>query len=256
MLRSLLTWAFVVLWSGIVGLPPLVLNLCTLGLLRRRIIAPVARAWARPIFAVAGVELVVRGAEHLRGWHPRVVVCNHTSFADAFVIAAIAPPGMVPLVKREIAWWPIIGQAFWGVGVAFVDRRRSREAWRTMERVGHWLQRGAYSAVLAPEGTRSRDGRVLPFKRGAFVLARAAGVPIVPVVLHGAREVMPRGSLRVRPGRIVVEIHPPRRLPADADPRRAAEALREDYVAWVEAGPSADTDGIGLPTGASSTGAE
>jgi 1-acyl-sn-glycerol-3-phosphate acyltransferase len=237
MVRTALLWGFVVMWSVVVGLPALVVSVVTLGRLRRHLIRPVARAWARPILAVARARVEVRGAEHLAGRAARVVVVNHTSFVDTFVMAALAPDHMVPFVKREFSWTPLLGQVFWALGAVYVDRSHGRRALEVLEGVAGQLRDGRLTAMIAPEGTRSRSGEVQPFKRGAFLLAQRAGAPVVPVVIHGAWRLMTPGSLRIARGRLVVEIHPPREVPPSADAKAYARDLYLQYQTWLRAGP-------------------
>ncbi len=98
---------------------------------------------------------------------------------------------------------PIIGWALWLARFPFIDRASRERAIRTLDKAARLLRTGT-SLVIFPEGTRSPDGRLLPFKKGGFILALQAGVPIVPVSIRGGGEVLPKGSLRLRPGCIEV----------------------------------------------------
>lgn len=226
-------------WTVAVALPAIVLCALTLGLARRAVIRPIARAWALPLIALSGVRLDVRGAEHLRGRAGRVITFNHNSYADAFFIAAIAPPHFVPLVKREFQWVPVLGLGFWAIGCRFVRRGSSKAALRAVTEVAEWLQSQRYSAFVAPEGTRSKTGELGPFKRGAILMAQRSGVPLVPVVIHDARRIMRPGDWRVGRGVIRIDIHPPRYLAPDSDTKAETRRLRDDYLRWIQ--PTSDS---------------
>jgi len=226
-------------WTVCIGVPAVVVSVLTLGMLRRRLIRPVARAWSLPLIWVSGVTLEVRGREHLQARVGRVVTFNHTSYADTFFIAAIAPDCFVPLVKREFRWVPVLGQVFWALGAAWVRRGTSKEALRTVTDVAHWLSDEGYTAFVAPEGTRSKNGELQRFKRGALLMAQKSGVPLVPVVFHGAHGIMRPGDWQVGRGRVVVDIHPPRTIAPGEDVKQATQRLQDDYAQWLAAGPDA-----------------
>ncbi|HUR75649.1 MAG TPA: HAD-IB family hydrolase [Sporichthya sp.] len=160
-------------------------------------------------FALAGVEIaVLDGAEHLWSHRPAVFIFNHQSNIDAVVAMKLVRTGYTGVAKKEAKNIPGFGQLFQIADVAFIDRGNVSDPRAVMAPAVDKLRNGL-SIVLAPEGTRSPTPRLGPFKKGAFHIARQAGVPIVAMVMKGQNEVMWRGSQTVRPGKIEVVVLPP-----------------------------------------------
>jgi 1-acyl-sn-glycerol-3-phosphate acyltransferase len=113
------------------------------------------------------------------------------------------PVQAVYIAKNGVKWMPLVGWASWAGGVIFIDRSNSKKAARSMASATEKVRRGK-SVVIFPEGTRTRDGRVAPFKKGGFRLAMDAGVPIVPIATVGGWEILPKGAHRSNPGNIKV----------------------------------------------------
>ncbi len=158
--------------------------------------------------AVAGVQVKVQGTEHLWSNRPAVFIFNHQSGIDMLVLSKLIREGFTGVAKKELAKTPGFGQAFKWADVAFVERGNTKQAKEALAPAVDKLRNGI-SIVLSPEGTRSATPRLGPFKKGAFHLAMQAGVPIVPIVIRNAGEVMWRTSKTVRPGRVDVVVHPP-----------------------------------------------
>ncbi len=161
------------------------------------------RRWARAINRAAGVEVRVTGAEWLHNQHGAVFIANHVSWFDIFALAAEVPWCSF-VAKSELRRIPLFGFAAECAGIVFLDRDNRKQAFDSYREAAKEVQRGR-AIVVCPEGTRGLDYHLRPFKKGPFVLAIAAQSPIIPTVVHGAREVMPKGSFRVRPG--VVDLH-------------------------------------------------
>src|SRR2546425_4310659 len=162
---------------------------------------PLARFWSRLILKTFRVRS--RAALH-DGLNPRIpciYVANHQSQFDIPALVVAMPTDFRIVAKRELLYIPIFGWALWLAGFIFIDRTDREKAIRRLERTVRIIRRGV-SVVVFAEGTRSPDGRLLPFKKGGFVLALKAGVPIVPVSIRGGRDVLPQGSPRVKPGTI------------------------------------------------------
>jgi len=188
-------------------------------------------AWRRAIthrlagiaVAVLGVRLVVEGLERLPHG-ASVVVANHSSYLDGVVMKAALPPRFSFVIKREAAAMPVAGFLMKRIGSEFVDRHseggRRRDAMRVIRsaEAGHAL-------VFFPEGTFDEVTGLKRFHVGAFAAAVRGGVPVVPVVIHGARRAMPNCALIVRPGRVTIEILEPIVVP-DGD--QAANELRRE----------------------------
>ncbi|MGQ0572686.1 MAG: HAD-IB family hydrolase [Pseudonocardia sp.] len=157
--------------------------------------------------ALAGVRLDVQGAEHL-ATRPAVVVFNHQSQLDVLVLAKLLRGGFTGVAKKEAAAMPGFGLAFRLMDVAFVDRADGVKARKALEPAVARLREGI-SLVIAPEGTRSATPALGPFKKGAFHVAMQAGVPILPVVIRNAGELMWRGASTIRSGIVQVRVLAP-----------------------------------------------
>jgi len=159
--------------------------------------------WAPGLLKAAGARFDVRGFEGLDEKKPYVFAFSHESLLDTPVAFFAAPRNVRFIVKQEVAGYPFIGWYCRAMGYIFVDRKNHDQAVRSLERATALLKDGACVMVF-PEGKRSQDGRVQPFKKGAFHVAVEAGVEIVPVAIVGARKVLPWGGFKVRPGLIRV----------------------------------------------------
>lgn len=158
--------------------------------------------------ALAGVTLDVRGAEHLVAARPAVFLFNHQSRLDVLILAKLLRGGFTAVAKKEAAGIPGFGAAFRLADVAFVDRSDTTAARAALEPAVQRLREGL-SLVVAPEGTRSATPALGPFKKGAFHVAMQAGVPIVPIVIRNAGELMWRGASTIREGVVEVTVLPP-----------------------------------------------
>jgi 1-acyl-sn-glycerol-3-phosphate acyltransferase len=198
----LLRHVLIVLWTVILGLTAMVLCILVPG---GRAFGPPMRLWAHLVLGAAGVRVRVSGAGPST---PCVFIANHQSQLDIPALVRALPSSVRFIAKKELLYVPIFGWALWLAGFVFVDRRDRDKAIRSLETAARRVRAGTPILVFA-EGTRSPDGRLLPFKKGGFLLAMQAGVAIVPVTLRGGTEVLPKGSLRIRPGRIEVVIGDP-----------------------------------------------
>ncbi len=160
------------------------------------------------VVAMAGIQLVVKGEEHLWTHRPAVFILNHQSNADLFLAAKLIQKDAVGIAKKELLHYPIIGQMMKAAGIIFVDRKNRKKAIEAMKPAVDALKNGT-SVIIFPEGTRSYDYSLGPFKKGAFHLAMQAGVPLVPIVIKNAHDVMPRGSNLFRPTAVDVQVLPP-----------------------------------------------
>lgn len=191
---------------------------------RNRLSLLAGRLAARACLFLAGIEVVIAsGREHL-AVRPAVFTFNHTNTLDFFVNGLLARPGWLVFGKRELAWLPFIGWGWWLGGHPLI-RRGDREDWEgVLSRTEALLRRG-WCTIIAPEGTRSRDGQLGEFKKGAFHLALRSGAPIVPIVIRDAAPLFDRrGPL---PGTVTVEVLPP------VDPRAWSAERLDDHVAAV-----------------------
>lgn len=168
-----------------------------------------ARRWSRRLLKVAGCEVVVTGAEELSADDPRILIANHQSWFDVFAMAGYLPVGFRFVAKAELSRIPIFGPAWVACGHVSIDRNDRVKAVQSIDEAGRRLRDENLTIALFPEGTRSHDGNLKPFKKGAFVLAIQSGVPVVPMAVLGSRDVMPKGSWLVRPGKIELRVGQP-----------------------------------------------
>lgn len=166
------------------------------------------RAWARCLIRLTGLRVRVVARENLDPLLPVVYVCNHTSFADIWVLLATLPGSVRFVAKRELLSVPFFGHAVRASGQIPINRRNLRDAFAAYDDAAVAI-RGGMSAIVFVEGTRSRDGALAEFKKGPFVLAIRAGAPVVPVHIAGGRSALPPGGWRVRRVPVTVSIGRP-----------------------------------------------
>ncbi|MDO8860863.1 HAD-IB family hydrolase [Haliea sp. E1-2-M8] len=175
----------------------------------------------------AGLEFDIEGAEHLQQRRPAIFVFNHQSMLDAMVLAHLLRRDVVPFCKQEMSGVPVLGPLLQQVGTIFVDRQAQNQS-AVLQEAQAVLASGR-SLVIAPEGTRSTLGHIQPFKHGAFFLARKAGVPIVPIVLHNVKDALPKGGFLIRPATIRVSVLPPLEPSAMGSVRDVCSSLEARY---------------------------
>jgi 1-acyl-sn-glycerol-3-phosphate acyltransferase len=164
----------------------------------------IPRGWSRAVLWAAGVQVRVHGRERIGdGRTGCVFAANHVSWFDVFALAATLPRYSF-VAKAELMRIPIFGQGARAIGTIPIERENRKSAFASYD-VAAATIRGGRPVVVFPEGTRGRSYVVRPFKKGPVVLAIAAGVPIVPVLVHGTIDIMPKGSWRIRPG--VIDLH-------------------------------------------------
>jgi 1-acyl-sn-glycerol-3-phosphate acyltransferase len=168
-----------------------------------------SRTWCRLVLRVAGVRATLEGAERVDWKQPSVVVANHQSWFDVFTLVAVLPGRVRFVAKEELGRIPIFGTAWRACGHIAINREDRRSAIESLDRAAEWVRKESLTMTLFPEGTRSPDGRLQEFKKGAFVLALKTGLPIVPVGISGTGAVMPKGSFKVRPGEVIVRVGDP-----------------------------------------------
>jgi 1-acyl-sn-glycerol-3-phosphate acyltransferase len=164
--------------------------------------------WSRDVLAAAGTPLVVEGLERVPRDTPVVYAANHSSMFDIWALAAALPGSIRFVAKQELARIPLVGRAMTASGHVTIDRAHPARALEAYQRAAAVIRSGV-SAVVFPEGTRSRTGELLPFKNAPFGLAIAAQVPVVPVYVHNTFEILPKGRMRLRPRPIRIVIGDP-----------------------------------------------
>lgn len=167
-----------------------------------------ARSWAKVVLKLFGVTVHVDGLGHLDRSQHYIYVTNHASMFDIPAVLAAIPEDVRVVLKKELTYVPIWGWALKYGHYISIDRSNPKDAMTSLERAAESIKSGA-SVLLFAEGTRTRDGKLQPFKRGAFTLAAKSGVPIVPVTINGTFRIMPKGSLNIRPTDITVVLDKP-----------------------------------------------
>jgi 1-acyl-sn-glycerol-3-phosphate acyltransferase len=160
--------------------------------------------WSWIILRVAGISLRIDGLNHIDPNGKYVFMVNHQSNVDIPVLINSLPQFQLRWVaKKELLWMPFFGWALWASKHITVDRTNPLDAVKSLQRAKERIAAGI-SVVVFPEGTRSRDGKLLQFKKGGFLLAVQTGTAIVPVTINGSGALLPSGAWRLRPGTIEV----------------------------------------------------
>jgi 1-acyl-sn-glycerol-3-phosphate acyltransferase len=166
-------------------------------------------SWARLVVEHAAIDLDVSGGERRKPGETYLVMSNHQSLYDIPVLFHVIGSNLRMVAKKELFGLPVFGGALAAAGFIRIDRRDRSSAFESL-RHGHALLTKGTHVWIAPEGTRSHTGKLLPFKKGAFYLAFDAGMPILPVTLSGTQDVLPAHGLRSRTGaKVRVTIHDP-----------------------------------------------
>lgn len=237
-LWALVTWVYVLLATlvfGISGIISLIFDR------RARFLHLMAWAWGRSILLVSRVRVEIEGAEYLDLDSPKILMVNHQSQFDIWALLAYLPRTIRFVAKKELTRVPIIGQVLVGGGHVIIDRQQLKRAFASYDKAAKQIRAGT-SIVVFVEGTRSPDGRLLRFKKGGFMLALAAGVPIIPITLAGGVKVLPRNRWRIRPGKIRMIFHKP------IDPTRFSVEAKEDLMATVREAIASSLDEPAVPS--------
>lgn len=205
--RLLISWTYLgVMFAGfavvmLVLLPSRRLRICTFNVFGR------LTGWVMALFA--GALLPRDLPRQLSAIHPAILVSNHTSYLDNFIAAWAIPIGTVGMAQNGTVWVPFFGYLYAISGNVLVNRGDRRAAASALRTLIDLLQRHRLSAVMWPEGGRSWDGRLQPFKRGFVHVALATRLPVVPVVVSRAHRCWPKGAFFTRFARVNVEVLPP-----------------------------------------------
>ncbi len=203
--RNLVLYFFI-----LVTVPPFAVLIIFLSFVDRRglLTHEIGRFWLQGILFITGVRVEVRGLEHLKKDEAYIFAANHQSQFDIPVLAVALPYQIRWLAKKSLFQIPFFGWALKAIGYIPVERENPRKGYESLLRAAEKVKEG-FSIVIFPEGTRSPNGVLLPFKTGGFVLAIKSGKSVVAVAICGTRKVMPKGKLYVRPGLVRLRIFPP-----------------------------------------------
>jgi len=168
-----------------------------------------ARRWGRGMLRGTRITVKVDGRERLDPSNPVVYISNHASFIDIWAILAEFPGTIRFVYKKEMDWIPLMGLAMRKARHIPIDRQKRSAAFAAYDTAATMIREERMSAVVFAEGTRSRDGKLKPFKKGPFVLAIAAAVPVLPVFCENTYALMPRSSWSPTPGEVTIRIGTP-----------------------------------------------
>ena len=197
-----------------------------------RPIAWVAKQWSKLLLFISGIPYTVNGLDHLDPDQQYVFTANHESAFDILLVYAALPHKLVFLAKTELKKIPFLGWAMVLGKHIFVDRKNHKAALASMDIAKDSLKKYPRSIMIFPEGTRSLDGQIKPFKRGGTVLAIETGLPVVPVAICGTFDVIKKGSFNIQPKKIGLVIgHPvPTTGLSIKDRNTVTETLRQQVV--------------------------
>ncbi|MEW5976701.1 MAG: lysophospholipid acyltransferase family protein [Acidobacteriota bacterium] len=205
MIRTILALTVVFGFTFLVGPPGMLVALFQRN---PRVLYTLGRTGCRLGFRLAGIRLVVKGSEWVDPSRTYVFLANHQSNTDPPALLLAIPHDVKLILKKELGRIPVLNWVMRQGGFIFIDRSDRTNAIQGMTRAANQLARGD-SFLIFPEGTRSRSGELGKFKKGPFVIALQAKVPILPVTVSGSYDIMPPGRLRIVSGTITVTFHPP-----------------------------------------------
>ena len=164
--------------------------------------------WSRFNGFITPMQVTVLGRENVQKGQSYIVVANHKSLYDIFVLFGWLKMDLKWVIKKELRTFPVFGYAAEKGGNILIDRSNTKEAYESLERARQKMS-GGTSIIILPEGTRSRNGELQEFKKGAFWLAQQLGLPVLPVTIIGTRSILPPDTLDLFPGRAFMKIHEP-----------------------------------------------
>ncbi|MEC7983558.1 MAG: lysophospholipid acyltransferase family protein, partial [Myxococcota bacterium] len=203
------TLGFIVL--GITGIPYCILLLFLLPVrsVRIKLGNYYGHAVGPILIALTGTKMHVKNKERLDPTRPAIYITNHSSNLDPLIAISICPIGGCGISKKQLVYTPFFGLVYLLSGHLLIDRSNRSKAIKSMNRIADIVQKHNLSLWIWPEGTRSRDGRLLPFKKGFVHLALATKLPIVPIITHDGHKRWPARKLDIHPGKLPVEVLSP-----------------------------------------------
>ena len=235
-MKTILT-PFYILWQYLIAWPLLlfltmftaIFTVCTVHWRNAEFVHKVQQFWSRSFFWLMFLPVSVDGTEHIKPGQSYVFVSNHQSMFDVWLIYGWLPVIFKWLMKAELRKVPFIGTGCKAAGHIFVDRRNAKAAMESLKEVEKQLV-GGVCTVIFPEGTRSLNGEVGRFKRGAFQIAWDLGLPVIPLSLDGCFEVLPKGKPFVHRVPVHMHIGEPIDLKQFTDPNEAIETVRTAVI--------------------------
>ena len=240
-LRTIVAYAFVVSYIVVIGTPALLVGIVTGA---ERHLFALGIACVRIALGILGIRAVVAGAEHIQHGRATLYTVNHASNIEPpvlFVVLRALTPRLKVVYKAVLRKLPILGRGFDVVGFVPIERENRERATQAIDTAVRSVQSGN-SLLMFPEGTRSRTGALLPFKKGAFVLAIKAQTPVVPTAIFGAARAMRPGSPLIWPTTVRVHFGPPVETTGleIADRDTLADRVRTQVARLLEEAAAAD----------------
>jgi 1-acyl-sn-glycerol-3-phosphate acyltransferase len=167
----------------------------------------VARLWGKIQLRITGTRVLIQGLENIDSQKSFILVSNHQSTFDIFALLGYLPMQFRWTAKAELFRTPFMGWAMSRIGYIPIERDSPKKAYRSMLRAAEVVRRGT-SIIIFPEGTRSPDGNLQPFKKGVFLIALKSQAPILPITIQGASRIMRKGDWRTYPGQVRIQIDP------------------------------------------------
>jgi len=207
--RNILAYLFAFLLVLLLFVPVLIVS----GLCRYdNFLFTLSRFVLKTVLKIAGVKPRIKGMAAIDFSLPMVVVCNHVSNLDGPLLFSFLPFNPRALAKIETRRIPLIGLVLTLADFVFVDRKNPLRRQEALAEAVEKIKKKGYSFLVFPEGTRSKNGQIQNFKKGSFLIALKAGVPILPVKISGSHSLLPPGKIGIRPGTVEIELFPPRFL--------------------------------------------
>ena len=224
-------YQYLIAWPLLCGLTifTALFTICTVHWRNAEFVHKVQQFWSRAFFWLMFLPVSVDGEEHIKPGQSYVFVSNHQSMFDVWLIYGWLPVIFKWLMKAELRKVPFVGTGCKAAGHIFVDRRNAKAALESLKDVERQLVNGVCT-VIFPEGTRTLNGEVGRFKRGAFQIAWDLGLPVIPLSLNGCFEVLPKGKPFVYRVPVHMHIGEPIDLKQFADPNEAIEAVRNAVI--------------------------
>lgn len=225
-------WQYLIAWPLLMVLTVFtaVFTVCTVFWKNAEFVHKVQQFWSRSFFWLMFLPVSVDGQEHIVRGQSYVFVANHQSMFDVWLVYGWLPVIFKWLMKAELRKVPFVGTGCKAAGHIFIDRRNTKAAMESLKEVEKQLVNGVCT-VIFPEGTRSLNGEVGRFKRGAFQIAWDLGLPVIPLSLDGCYEVLPKGKPFVYRAPVHMHIGEPIDLKQFSDPNEAIEAVRNAVIA-------------------------
>ena len=209
LVRSMIRTLLMFLWTVLVtGFFAVIVILASFISKNSNTLHKITRIWAKCILVASGVKVTVKGLHNIDPAGSYIYMSNHLSNFDIPVLMAYLPVQFRWLAKAELFKIPLFGHAMKRAGHIRIDRSDRKSAIQSINKAAKTIRNGV-SVVIFPEGTRSQDNNIQPFKKGGFFLAVDSGVYIIPIIIHGTWFIMPKKRFLVKPGNVVLEITSP-----------------------------------------------